>query len=375
MGEFKQFEDYIFEAMSKTGLPGLSAAVVSGDGILWCRGFGFRDVEAGLPATPNTVYGTGSITKSFTAIAVLQLQEEGKLSLDDPVGKHLPLDLEIKGESVRIWHLLAHAAGIPALAYAEAFIRSVTGASTNWAPTATPEDIMTFMRGGEDWALESPGKRWFYLNEGYVLLGKIVELVSGLPYEEYVRERILTPLGLESACFLGDIEASPEPAAPYIIGEERERRRAQLPKGPVSADGGLAMSVLDLARYAMMFLNRDGGVLSKGSVKEMEEPRVPVPYRGPFGEEAYGYGLWIIPDFLGVQVIGHGGSVLVYTAYMAYAPKEGVGVALLANGSGPRMAHLGLYGLALALGKDPEELPFVRYGRLLERISGVYEAF
>ena len=375
MRGFQRFEDFIFETMSKTGLPGLSVAVVDRNEVIWSRGFGFRDVEAGLPATPNTVYGIGSITKSFTAIALLQLRDEGALSLDDPLEEHLPMRLEIEGEPVRLWHLLTHSSGLPALGYGEAFIRSVTGAATNWVPTATSEDIMTFMRGGEDWALEAPGKCWFYLNEGYVLLGKVIEAVSGRPYREYVRERILEPLGLGSACFLGDIEGSPEPAVPYIIAKGRGRHRAQLPRGPVSADGGLAMSVADLGRYAQMFLRRGEGILSEGSVEEMEVPRVPVPHRGPFGKEAYGYGLWIIPDFLGEEVIGHGGSVLVYTAYMAYIPGEGLGVALLANGSGPRLAHLGLYGLALALGKDPEDLPFVRYGRLLERIAGVYEAF
>jgi hypothetical protein len=139
------------------------------------------------------------------------------------------------------------------------------------------------------------------------------------------------------------------------------------------------MSVLDLARYVRMFLRRgeiEGGqVLSPGSLAEMERPRVPVPYRGPFGTEAYGYGLWIIPDFLGRRVIGHGGSVLVYTAYMAYLPEEGIGIALLANGSGPRMAQLGLYGLALAVSADPEELPFVVHQRALEELAGVYEAY
>lgn len=379
MREFRRFEDYIFGAMSKTGLPGLSAAAVDRDGVIWSRGFGFRDVEAGLPATPHTVYGIGSITKSFTAIAVLQLWEEGKLSLDDPVGKFLPLELEVKGKPVRLWHLLTHSAGIPALAYAEAFIRAATGAATGWVPTATTDDIVIFMAGAEEWALEPPGTRWFYLNEGYALLGKVIEVVSGLDYREYVRRRILEPLRLGSACFLEELEGTPEPAAPYLITPAGRRERSSVPKGPIVADGGLAMSALDLARYARMYLGRgelDGArVLSPGAVSEMEVPRVPVPYRGPFGEEGYGYGLWIIPDFLGRRVIGHGGSVLVYTAHMAYIPEEGIGIVLLANASGPRLAQLALYGLALMLDADPEALPFVIHGRAVEELPGVYEAF
>ena len=379
MADFKRFEEFIFESMSKTKLPGLSAAAVDRDGVIWSRGFGFRDVGAGLPATPDTVYGIGSITKSFTAIALLQLQEEGKLSVDDPIGKFLPLELAVKGEPVRIWHLLTHSSGIPALAYAEAFIRAATGAAPAWVPTATAEDIVTFMSGAEEWALEAPGARWFYLNEGYALLGKVIEEVSGLDYREYVRRRILEPLRLGSACFLEEIEASTEPAAPYVINREGIQERSSVPKGPIAADGGLAMSVLDLARYARMYLARgelEGArILSPDSIAEMEVARVPVPYRGPLGEEGYGYGLWIIPDFLGRRVIGHGGSVLVYTAHMAYVPEEGIGIALLANASGPRLAHLALYGLALLLGEDPEALPFIAHGRALEELVGVYEAF
>ena len=379
MKKLRDFEGFVFEAMSKTGLPGLSAAAVDRKGVIWSRGFGFRDVEAGLPATPHTVYGIGSITKSFTAIALLQLREEGKVSLDDPIGKFLPLDLEVRGEPVRLWHLLTHSSGIPALAYAEAFIRAATGAATAWVPTATADDIVTFMAGAGKWALESPGKRWFYLNEGYALLGKVIEVVSGLDYREYVRRRILEPLGLKSACFLEELEESPEPAAPYIITREGVRERSSVPKGPIAADGGLAMDVLDLARYARMYLGRGSlegtRVLRPESVSEMEVARVPVPYRGPFGEEGYGLGLWIVPDFLGRKVIGHGGSVLVYTAHMAYIPEEGIGIALLANASGPRLAQLALYGLALMLGADPEALPFVVHGRALEELAGVYEAF
>ena len=379
MKELRRFEEFIFEAMSRTKLPGLSAAAVDRDGVIWSRGFGFRDVKEGLPATPNTVYGIGSITKSFTAVALLQLQEEGKLSLDDSIGKFLPLELEVKGEPVRIWHLLTHSSGIPALAYAECFIRSVTGAASAWVPTATADDIVTFMAGAGEWALESPGNRWFYLNEGYALLGKVIEAASGLDYREYVRRRILEPLGLESACFLEELENSPEPAAPYVITSEGARERSFVPKGPIAADGGLAMDVLDLSRYARMYLSRgelEGArILSPESVAEMEEARVPVPYQGPFGEEGYGLGLWIIPDFLGRKVIGHGGSVLVYTAHMAYIPEEGIGIALLANASGPRLAQLALYGLALMLGADPEALPFVAHERALEELAGVYEAF
>ncbi|MGC9346027.1 MAG: serine hydrolase domain-containing protein, partial [Candidatus Bathyarchaeales archaeon] len=166
MLDFGRLENFIFEKMSKTHLPGLSVAIVKDEEVVYSRGFCFRDLEYGLRATPETLYGIGSVTKSFTALSIMQLTEEGKLSLDEPVSKYVPLDLKSREEPVRIWHLMSHASGIPALAYAEALIRYMTGAGDKWIPIASYEDIFTFMREANQWALTRPGERWFYLNEG-----------------------------------------------------------------------------------------------------------------------------------------------------------------------------------------------------------------
>jgi CubicO group peptidase (beta-lactamase class C family) len=121
--DYEKLESFIFEKMSKTHLPGLSIALVDGEEIIYSKGFGFRDLEYGLKATPHTLYGVGSVTKSFTALSIMQLAEKGKINLDDRVNKYIPLNLESKGEPVKVWHLLCHTSGIPALAYAEALIR------------------------------------------------------------------------------------------------------------------------------------------------------------------------------------------------------------------------------------------------------------
>ena len=119
---FKDLEGFIQEKMSKTKIPGLSIAIIEDDEIIHARGFGFRDVSSGLPATPKTLYGIGSVTKSFTAIAVMQLVEEGRIRLDDPIENYIPIKLAPYGEDVSIHHLLTHSSGVPNLAYAEAFI-------------------------------------------------------------------------------------------------------------------------------------------------------------------------------------------------------------------------------------------------------------
>src|SRR5260370_31927903 len=116
---FGQLENFIFEKIAETKLPGLSIALVKDGEVIWSRGFGPRDAESGLVATPPTLYCIGSVTKSFTTMGLMQLAEQGKLHVNDPVEKYMPFDIHPGGETVRIWHLMTHSSGIPALAYAE----------------------------------------------------------------------------------------------------------------------------------------------------------------------------------------------------------------------------------------------------------------
>jgi len=376
--DFAKLEDFIFEKISKTHLPGLSVAIVKDCEVVYSRGFCFRDLEYGIRATPETLYGVGSVTKSFTALSIMQLAEKGKLDLDDPISRYVSLELKSGEDPVKTWHLMCHSSGIPALAYAEALIRHAMGAGGKWIPIASPEDLYTFMREANQWVLTKPGERWFYLNEGYVILGHIIEKVSGIRYDEYVRKNILEPLKMDRSFFRKeDVEADENVATPYIITRDSECKKSVHPYG-IYADGGLISNVMDLANYITMYLNRgkhDGDILlSHELIEEMEKPRVKLPLQ-VFGGEAYGYGLSIIPNFLGYKFVGHGGSVLVYTAYIGYIPEKRIGIALLANGSGYPMSQMGLYGLALMLGENPEKLPFVKMERNYDLLSGVYETY
>ncbi|MGQ9506703.1 MAG: serine hydrolase [Candidatus Bathycorpusculaceae bacterium] len=376
--DFSRLEDFIFEKMSKTHLPGLSIAIVKNREVIYSRGFCFRDIEYGLRATPKTLYGIGSITKSFTALSIMQLVEKGKLNLEDAVSKYVPLELKSMEEPIKIWHLLCHSSGIPALAYAEALIRYLTDAGENWVPIASCEDILTFMREADHWALAKPGERWFYLNEGYVILGYIIEKIFNMSYEEYVKKKILEPLQMNRSFFKKeDVEADLDVATPYIITRDGECKKSVYPYG-ISADGGLISNMLDLARYITMFLNRgtyNGNTLVHPNfIEEMEKPRIKLPLQ-IFGGESYGYGLSITPNFLGSKLVSHGGSVLVYTAYMGYMPEKKMGIALMANGSGYPLSQIGLYGLALMLNENPENLPFIKMEGVYDALTGLYETY
>lgn len=380
---FERLESYIFEQMSATKLPAMSAAIVRDGAVIWARGFGYRDLASGMPATPHTLYGIGSVTKSFAAIAILQLAEAGRLSLDDPVSAHLPrFTVQPFGEPVRLWHFLSHTSGMAALGSSESLINGMTGAHAHWLPLADADDTLTFMADAADWVLTRPGERLFYLNEGYLLLGRIVEVVSGQTFEDYVREHILAPLGMTRTFFRrSDVEADPDAATPYLLTPDGEQRASAHPYRGLAAAGGLVSNVLDMAPYLIMLLNEgalpDGGrLLSTEAVQAMQTPRATMPLQGsPFGDTGYGLGLMITPDFLGRTLIGHGGSVLTSTAQMSYIPSAGVGIMLLANGSGPLMPLPAMVGLAEALGEDVDALPFIRYEARLNALTGIYQGY
>ncbi len=391
-GRFVALDEFILEKMGQTRLPGVSLALLAGDDVVHQRGYGFRDLKDGLPATPETLYAIGSVTKSFTCLALMQLQEQGKLSVDDPIDRHIPLGVQPFGRPIRLWHLMTHTSGIPALAYAEAVLSREHGSTEKWLPIAGVDDLLTFMSGAEGWVETCPGERWFYLNEGYVLLGEIIERVSGLSYPDYLRRHILQPLGMGRSTFdRAAVEADADVATPHLITSEGEALPSHYSFGRILADGGLISSVPDLIRYLRMFLlggrspSGSGRIAADASIQAMMEDRVRLPATGwleSAGRPAllhqpgsYGYGLHAYPDFFGHRLVGHGGSVGVATAYMGFIPSRDVAVAVLANGAGYAAGQLGMVALAALLGEDPEHLPFLRIERLLDGLAGVYETF
>ncbi|AEC51585.1 beta-lactamase-like protein [Pyrococcus sp. NA2] len=369
-----KLESFIVEKMAERRVPGISISIIKDGDVVYAKGFGYRNVEARLPSTPETIYGIGSITKSFTALAIMKLVEEGGLSLDDPVEKYVDIKLRPFGEPVTVHHLLTHSSGIPSLGYAEAFIDGMVGGD-NWLPVSTPEETIAFARDMEKWAVAKPGERFFYLNTGYVLLGKIIEKVSGVPYEEYIKKKILEPLGMKRSYFFKEeVEKEKDVAMGYILDKEGRLVPQPFPYG-ITADGGLLSSVLDLAKYLKMYIERDETIVSKEYIEKMETLYIKVPWE-IFGGEGYGYGLIIYPNFLGEKLVGHSGSVGMYTGYVGYISEKKIGVAVLENSSGYPPSHIAMYALALLLGKDPEkELPFIYRERILKKLEGRYMGY
>jgi len=376
-----ELERFIFQRMTASGIVGLSIATIRGGEVNYQRGFGFRDFEKGSSATPETIYCIGSVTKSFTALAIMQLCEAGKLSLDDPVEKWLDFHERPRGEKVLVRHLLSHTSGLSALGYAEATLAAVTDKPDIWLPISNAEDLLVFMRGAEEWALAKPGEKHAYLNEGYILLGAIIEKASGVPYPEYVEEKILTPLHMYRSSFEeDDVEGDEDLAVPYITNSVGGKVATRYPYGQMISDGGLMSSASDMAKYLQMLLHKgvydDNRLASEESIEEMMSPKIRMleaPMNG-VDHRYYGYGLRIKDNFLGHRLVQHAGSVFGSSAYVNFVPDAGVGVAILANG-GYYLEDMGEYAAALLLGKDPMDIPLFKRGRILDSLAGTYTTF
>ena len=196
----------VADAMRDGRTPGVSIAVARGGRLVYAKGHGLANVELNVPATPDTVFRIGSITKQFTAAAIMQLVEDGKMSLDDPIEKFLP-DFPVRGRHITIRHLLNHTSGIKSYTSLGLKFLAVT------RQDLSHEDLIALFKDEPDDF--QPGEKWLYDNSGYYLLGVILEKVTGYKYGDYLQRQFFTPLGLSSTIYC-DVEP---------IVKKRARRR------------------------------------------------------------------------------------------------------------------------------------------------------
>jgi CubicO group peptidase (beta-lactamase class C family) len=378
--DFQKFDDFVFSKMSESKLPSATVSIVRDGEIVHKRAFGFKNVETATPASINTTYGIGSVTKSFTALAICRLAEEGKLNLHDPISKFFPsiASRQKTFDEIELHHLLTHSSGLPGLGWAEVSIFSALGKTKNWLPVASADDMASFLDEAQDWKEASPGSKFFYLNEGYFLLGEVISKVSGKSYYDFVKEKILEPLKMNRTFLTKQqLDIDGDWSVPYLI-EKDKVSPSVIPWGSGAA-GGLLTNVLDLSNYVMMYINRGElsgkRIIGRDMIERMETP-VSKPSMSIFPDTGYGYGLSITKQFFGQKLVRHDGSVAVYSAGMAYLPEKKIGISLLINADNYSPSLITMYALGLMLGKDPEkDFPPLRREKLLKRLEGTYKAY
>ena len=373
--------------MEEARMPGFSIAVVRNGETIYAEGFGLRDTQKILPATPDTLYGIGSITKSFVAIAIMQLVEAGKISLDDPVSMHIPFELGMPDDPIRIHHLLTHSLGIPSLATSTVAISRGLGLDTG-VPLGSAADFYRLVNGAGDEIVAKPGERFFYHNAAWRMLGAIIQAKSGVPFHQYVKANVIDPLGMQRTTLsLTDFQSDPDHILPHLkVGDEVEASRFPYPNPDdnpdfsfITAAGGIVSSVNEMTRYLNAQIEKGrterGRLASEESFERMQRIYIRRP-DGYYGENGYGYGLAITPDFLGHKMIGHGGSIAVSTAYMAFVPDLKAGVVMMGNSSGMDYATIAESVFAILMGRDPEEaIPRLYIRERMKRLMGSYEVY
>ena len=308
--------DSLAESVVRSGaVAGLSIAVVRGADTLVMKGYGSADLENDLPAGPQTVYRIGSVTKQFTSVAIMQLVQQGKLSLDDEVTKYVP-NAPTHGRRVLVRHLLNHTSGIP----------SYTDVGPAFGRKArldlTHDSLLAIVR--DDSLLFEPGSHFYYNNTGYFLLGMIVERISGKSYGDYLRDALFAPNGLTSTVYCATAPLIKRRARGYDRGPAGLRNTDFLSMDLPYAAGSLCSTVGDLATWTRLL--HGGALVNAASFSTMTTP-VKLTSGRPM---SYGFGL--VADTLGShRAISHGGGINGFISELAYYPNDSLTVVVLAN--------------------------------------------
>jgi CubicO group peptidase (beta-lactamase class C family) len=324
--------DALFSRVITNNGPGAAVLVARNEKVLFEKGYGLANVSAGIANTPQTKFRIGSITKQFTASAILKLQEKGRLSVEDRLAKFFP-DFP-RGQEVTLQHLLTHTSGIRSYTDMPGFIEKVT------APISPSELIDSFKNQPYDFA---PGKKWHYDNSGYFLLGVIIEKVSGDSYGQFLLKNFFKPLGMRDTGVHRASTALEREALGYQFEGGKFTNALNWDMSWAGGAGALYSTVDDLYRWNEGIFTTQ--VLSAASLKAAWTPVRTEDDKNEPSETGYGFG-WAMAQFRGVQEISHGGGLNGFSSMLLRLPRQNFTVVVLANalpGASPEpgeLAHL-----------------------------------
>lgn len=320
-------------------VPGIAYGVIVDGKLLHVSALGLREAPTKAAVDTSSVFRIASMTKSFTALSILQLRDAGKLSLDDPAERYVP---ELKtmryatsdAPRITIRHLLSHSAGFPE--------------DNPWGDqqlAATDAQLSAMIKSGIPFST-APGTAYEYSNFGFAILGRIVQNVSGMPYARYIQQRVLRPLGMTSTTMEARDVPANRLAHGYRLQDGAWLEEAALPDGSFGAMGGMLTSSADLSRWVALMLDawpaRDGAespVLKRSSVREMQQI---ARFSGATAARnaagtltlnagGYAYGLRSASNCLFSHIVSHSGGLPGFGSQMRWLPEYGVGIVALGN--------------------------------------------
>ena len=313
-------DSLLAEAYAANG-PGAAVIVTENGKTVYAAGRGLADIERKTPIGPSTIFRMGSITKQFTAAAVLRLAEQGKLSLDDPLSKFLPA-YPAPGTTATVRQLLNHTSGVmPYTNIPGWMVEAKTGKAYS-----TEQLIAEFK---DLPAPSKPGEKWSYNNSGYVLLGAVLEKVTGKPWDQAVADLVTTPLKLASIRSGIGADGTPGMATGYTAGDKAPKIAQKIHMSVPHGAGALVGTVGDLAAWGNAL--HSGKLLAPASYAAMTT----ATKTADGTTTPYGFGMQLA-DLRGRAAIGHGGGIFGFSTDSIYLPKEKIFVAVFANSDSPQ---------------------------------------
>jgi len=338
-------EQFVQSMMDRFKIVGLAVGVSRGSATSYLKGFGLRNVTTKEPVTSHTVFGLASVSKSFTAMGIMQLVDAGLVSRDDAVVKHVP-EFALRGvndvSAVKIHHLLSHSSGLPPLKRRQGL-----------KPFS---EHLKYLAEADYELLGRPGEFFSYSNDAFIVLGCIIERVTGQPFTEYISQKIFAPVGL--ACSAYD-----DPTSLADVTELYEQHKASSgfrahhwpDLGNYQVGGGIRANIEDLIAYTKLYTNagvaKGQRIISEHAMRCMQQPVLQVS-RNAF----YGYALRITPSYGDFTLVEHGGALPGVSSHFGFVPEEKLGVVVLANTSAvpARAVWLATVNAALGLPLDQQ---------------------
>lgn len=315
--DVRELERYLSRA-EQLGFSG-AVLVADGDRVLLERGYGWADRDARVPADAGTAFGIASVTKQFTAAAILRLQEQGRLRVTDSIGRFFP-GVPADKQAITLHHLLTHSSGLP---------REVEELPRPGMPLPSADEYLRAIMAERLRA--QPGAPYHYSNLGYRLLAMVVERASGMPYERYLREQLWAPVGMERTGFALPVFPPGVLAHGYALNDEGTALDRVLPPGAAGTaahlgQGGLVSTVGDLFRWTRAL--DTGRVLADSSRRLLVTPHVP---EDSTGASHYGYGWVVLTTPRDTRLVTHNGNDEVFYAEVRRYLDEGVTLVFLTN--------------------------------------------
>jgi CubicO group peptidase (beta-lactamase class C family) len=348
--------DKLLSEQFKAGETGCAALVAIKGQVVYKKAFGMANLELNVPMQPDMVFRIGSITKQFTAVAILQLMEQGKLSLQDEITKYIP-DYPTQAHKITIENLLTHTSGIKSYTNVPDFYKYVK------EDLKPDEAIDRFKNLPMEFA---PGTKWNYNNSGFFLLGYIIEKVSGMTYQDYIEKNVLKPAGMTNSLYGSDKKLIRNRAYPYQADGDNTVNADYLSMLLPYSAGSLMSTVEDLYKW-----NR--ALLAGKLVKKESLDMAWTEYKLSDGKGThYGYG-WFLSKVQGSRTIEHGGGINGYLTNGIFLPQEDIFVAVFSNNTAKSPDAVSVKMAAVALGKPYPQIENPVPADIIDQYTGVYE--